>query len=158
MHNQLEAQEVCSAHPSEIYCEDEIPNIRRRLKEKLVDKASQYSFGTGAATDKNIEPIYEPIDASTQPCAPCPNEPQESVSTDIVDCHYEYGNDDDAEGNGVNLETSNENSQNKYLRPKRKIEYETKCREFTPSCGGTDKVNFQVIECVTIYIVICNRN
>ena len=95
---------------------------------------------------QNIEPVYNP-NLSVRTCDPCPPVSRGSISTasDTINCRYE----DDGEGQEYEKSAS-ENAQTlsksqESVRPKRKVQFETKCREFTPSCGGTDSVNFQVI-------------
>ena len=95
---------------------------------------------------QTIEPVYNP-NLSVRTCDPCPPVSRGSISTasDTINCRYE----DDGEGPEYE-KTASENDQTlskiqERVRPKRKVQFETKCREFTPSCGGTDSVNFQVI-------------
>ena len=135
---QLEVQEACHTSPSEIRCEDDIPETRRKLINKLKNTRNNVKR-------KQLEPVYTP-NLGVRTCDPCPPLPRESVSTasDTINCRYE----DDGEEADID-ESASENTKSiskidENLRPKRKVQFETKCREFTPSCGGTDSVNFQV--------------
>ena len=135
---QLELQKACHTSPSEIRCEDDIPETRRKLRDKL--------DSTRKRTNREpIEPVYKPnLDVRT--CNPCPPIPRESVSSasDTINCRFE---DDGKESDYDQSASENVKRQinvDEALRPKRKVQFETKCREFTPTCGGTDSVNFQV--------------
>ena len=136
---QLELQTACHTAPTEIKCEDDIPETRRKLREKLKNTRN---FNNR----QKIEPVYNP-NLSVRTCDPCPPVSRGSISTasDTINCRYE----DDGEGQEYE-KSALENAQmlsktQERVRPKRKVQFETKCREFTPSCGGTDSVNFQVI-------------
>ena len=135
-------QEACHTAPSEIRCEDEIPGIRRRLKSKL-EALKDSNFRN---SNKDLEPVYNPLDVRTcDPCPPAPREPVEQLA-DTLNCRYEEDDDDGDEINDSLPEISRESNRPKRkIQPQRKIQFETKCREFTPSCGGTDSVNFQVL-------------
>ena len=77
---QLELQKACHTTPSEIRCDDEIPEVRRKLKNKL--RASQSSNN-----NERVEPVYNP-GLGVRTCNPCPPVPRESVSAaeDTLNC------------------------------------------------------------------------
>ena len=135
---QLELQKACHTSPSEIRCEDDIPETKRKLRDK-VDRTRK------KINREPIEPVYKP-NLGVRTCNPCPPIPRDLVSTasDTINCRYE----DDGKESDYN-QSASENVKSKIdideaVRPKRKVQFETKCREFTPTCGGTDSVNFQV--------------
>ena len=136
---QLDLQETCHTAPPEIQCDDEIPVVREKLKNKIKHSQSR--------NNGRLQPVYTP-GSSVRTCDPCPPVPREAVSTasDTLNCRYEDDGKDDEKYEGSASQTvevyDNINSGH---RPKRKVQFETKCREFTPSCGGTDSVNFQVL-------------
>ena len=133
-------QKACHTSPSEIRCEDDIPEVKKKLRIKLNNDRNP-------GKTENAHPVYKPK-FGVRTCNPCPPAPRGPVTTssDTINCRYE----DD--GEGTDNETSASENVNEYskinerIRPKRKIQFETKCREFTPSCGGTDSVNFQVFK------------
>ena len=133
----LQMEKACHITPSKIRCDDEIPEVRRRLKTKFQNSQSNNN-------KEDVQPVYSP-NLGVRTCDPCPPVPHESVSaaSDTLNCHYEDdGEEQHEENRSQSLEINGNIDQNR--RPKRKIQFETKCREFTPSCGGTDSVNFQV--------------
>ena len=130
-------QKACHTAPSEIRCDDDIPEVRRKLKNRLHNSKA-------SSKREEIQPIYRP-NLNVRTCDPCPPVPRESVSTasDTLNCRYEDdGKGDELEQSASEQQESFDNT-NERNRPKRKIQFETKCREFTPSCGGTDSLNFQ---------------
>ena len=138
----MELQKACHTAPSEIRCEDDIPEVRRKLKSKL--RSSEQ-----LNKREELHPVYRP-NLSVRTCDPCPPVARESVSaaSDTLNCRYEDDGEEQEmhqESASENIESYNDNVSNERTRPKRKIQFETKCREFTPSCGGTDSVNFQAI-------------
>ena len=135
---QLELQKACHTAPSEIRCEDDIPEVRQKLKEKL--RKSQSSN-----VAQNLHPVYNPT-SSVRTCDPCPPVPREPISTisDTLNCRYEDDKDDGVYQEGVTHKREIHKHDYDKNGPNRKVQFETKCREFTPTCGGTDSVNFQV--------------
>ena len=86
---QLEVQEACHTSPSEIRCEDDIPETRRKLINKLKNTRNNIKR-------KQLEPVYTP-NLGVRTCDPCPPLPRESVSTasDTINCRYENDGEED---------------------------------------------------------------